>query len=75
MGNVERTETRTGKPSVFLRAQIVKDNDNTYTLFLGNVVSPIPFKRGEHRAFERLESLFAEATKGQECGGLQLSLD
>lgn len=57
-GNIERTQTRTGKPAVFVRAQIVKDNDNTYTLFLGNVVSPIAFRRGEHRAFDRLEALF-----------------
>ena len=57
---IERTDTRTGKPAVFIRAQIVKDNDNTYTLFLGNVVSPIAFRRGEHRAFDRLESLFEQ---------------
>lgn len=55
---VERTITRGGKEAIFVRAEIVKDNDNTYTLFLGNIVAPIAFKRGQHRAFNRLESLF-----------------
>lgn len=55
---IERTVTRGGKQAVFVRAEIVKDNDDTYTLFLGNVVAPIAFRRGDHRAFERLDSLF-----------------
>ena len=57
---IERTTTRGGKEAVFLRAEIVKDNDNTYTLFLGNVVAPIAFKRGQHKAFDRLESIFEQ---------------
>ena len=55
---IERTTTRGGKEAIFVRAEIVKDNDNTYTLFLGNVVAPIAFKRGQHKAFDRLESIF-----------------
>lgn len=55
---IERTITRGGKEAIFVRAEIVKDNENTYTLFLGNIVAPIAFKRGRHRAFDRLESLF-----------------
>lgn len=55
---IERSTTRGGKESVFVRAQVVKDNDDRYTLFLGNVVAPIAFRRGEPRAFERLESIF-----------------
>lgn len=57
-GDIERTITRGGKEAIFVRAEIVKDNENTYTLFLGSVVAPIAFKRGQHRAFDRLESLF-----------------
>lgn len=57
---IERTTTRGGKPAVFVRAEIVKDNENTYTLFLGNVVAPIAFKRGQHKAFDRLESIFKQ---------------
>jgi hypothetical protein len=57
-GDIERVTTRGGKEAVFVRAEIVKDNDDRYTLFLGNVVAPIAFRRGDHRAFERLESIF-----------------
>lgn len=55
---IERRTTRGGKEAIFVRAEIVKDSDDRYTLFLGNVVAPIAFKRGEHRAFDRLESIF-----------------
>lgn len=55
---IERRVTRGGKDAIFVRAEILKDNDNTYTLFLGNVVAPIAFKRGQHRAFDRLDALF-----------------
>ena len=57
---IERTTTRNGKPAVFVRAQIVKDSDDIYTLFLGQVVAPIAFKRGQHRAFDRLEEIFEQ---------------
>lgn len=56
---IERTVTRGGKDAIFVRVQIVKDNDNTYTLFLGNIVAPITFKRGQHNAFTRLEKIFS----------------
>lgn len=59
-GAIERRTTRGGKEAVFVRAEIVKDSDDRYTLFLGNVVAPIAFKRGEHRAFDRLEELFGK---------------
>lgn len=55
---IERRTTRGGKEAIFVRAEIVKDSENKYTLFLGNVVAPIAFKRGEHRAFDRLEEVF-----------------
>ena len=57
-GAIERRTTSGGKEAIFVRAEIVKDSDNKYTLFLGNVVAPIAFKRGEHRAFDRLEEIF-----------------
>lgn len=57
-GGIERRTTSGGKEAIFVRAEIVKDNENTYTLFLGQVVAPIAFKRGQHKAFDRLEELF-----------------
>lgn len=59
-GDIERVITRGGKEAVFVRAEIVKDSPDRFTLFLGNVVAPIAFKRGEHRAFDRLESIFTQ---------------
>lgn len=55
---IERRTTRGGKEAIFVRAEIAKDNDNKYTLFLGDVVAPIAFKRGQDKAFDRLESIF-----------------
>lgn len=57
---IERRTTKGGKDAIFVRAEIVKDNENKYTLFLGNVVAPIAFKRGQDKAFDRLESIFEQ---------------
>ena len=59
-GGIERRVTRGGVEAVFVRAEIGKDDDYTYTLFLGNIVAPIAFKRGRHKAFDRLEELFSK---------------
>ena len=57
---IERRTTRGGREAIFVRAEIVKDTDDRYTLFLGHVVAPITFKRGQHKAFDRLEQIFRQ---------------
>jgi predicted nucleic acid-binding OB-fold protein len=56
---IERTRTKTNKRSIWGRAQIVEDSENTFMLFFDEA-KPINLRRNKDpESFAKVEELFA----------------